>query len=116
MRESLYLLLVPLVEAFALPGLVERATQKPHANMIYTQCRRCSRTASNDITYPQASTVASSLTNPESCEVSTSQEFTLSKRILFMSPTLPQKPDWASAQQSANTNLIFVKNSHKHFQ
>lgn len=33
-----------------------------------------------------------------------------------MSPTLPQKPDWASAQQPANTNLIFVKNSHKYFQ
>lgn len=36
MREESVLSLVPRLEAFALPGLAERATtQKPHANMIY---------------------------------------------------------------------------------
>lgn len=82
MREESVLLLVPRLEAFALPGLVERATtQKPHANMIYKEIR-CSHTElSCDIAYPQASTVASVLTNPESCEVSNRQERASSKRI-----------------------------------
>ena len=37
-REILYLLPVPHSEAFALPISVERATQKPHADMYITNC------------------------------------------------------------------------------
>lgn len=78
--RTFYWLLVPLVEAFALPGLVERATDA-EASRKHDICNylRCSHTTNEDITYPPTSTVASFLTNPESCEVSTSQERALSK-------------------------------------
>ena len=53
-RGNLYLLLVPHFEAFALPFLPERATQKPTPICVYTTSLiagiRCPH--QNDITYP----------------------------------------------------------------
>ncbi|MDE6006891.1 MAG: hypothetical protein K2G67_05005 [Muribaculaceae bacterium] len=69
-------MLAPLVEAFALPGIVERANlQKPHAEYVMTTIHDA---LAPRLAYVYISTrhlpFATSLTIPESCEVSTSQE------------------------------------------
>ena len=77
-RGSLYLLPVPRIEAFALPGTVERATQKPTPICIYASLCHA---AQNGAGTPKvaikhthrASTVAMFLTVPEVCEVSMRQ-------------------------------------------
>ena len=53
-RGNLYLLLVPHFEAFALPFLPERATQKPTPICVYTisLIAGTRRPHQNDITYP----------------------------------------------------------------
>ena len=78
------LLLVPLVEAFALPGIVERANlQKPHAEYVHILRQQM-------LTHPAAGGIyistghlqfATFLTEIESCEVSESQERAPSKRF-----------------------------------
>ena len=59
-RGSLYLLLVPRIEALALPIKVERATQKPTPNML--QCYAVHTTMANIHIPHRTSTVASFLT------------------------------------------------------
>lgn len=93
MRENPYLLPVLLAEAFALPELVERATQKPHAEYVNMPTTRTLVLASGVICISTRHLpVAASLTNSEICEVSTSQERAQSKRFPLCLSTLPRCP------------------------
>lgn len=69
--------LVPRIEAFALPGTVERATRKPTPDMNVSPIRRrtnvCRQKGHAHNTSRRVSTVAMFLTVPESCEVSIRQ-------------------------------------------
>ncbi len=99
MRESQYRLFVPLLEAFALPELMERTTQKPHANMYIKRIPPFSWGYTLRYNIHKASTVATSLINSESCEVSNSQERALNRRIqkIFTLPVLLPHPGfWTS--------------------
>ena len=80
-----WLSLVPRLEAFALPNPVERATQKP-TPIWYTKptahpTLRQGIPWARCIHIHKASTVASLLTGSESCEVSSRQEQSVSKRF-----------------------------------
>lgn len=108
-RESHTVLLVPLVEAFALPESVERADmQRPHANMNINIIRARARRMYNKHIH-KASTVAAILTDSEVCEVSTSQERALSKRFFnkIMIQPSPRSPNRVSAVQSVMQ--IYIK-------
>ncbi len=50
-REGPYQLLVLLVEVFALPGLTERATQKPHAEYDSNDCTKSPHGSRADIVH-----------------------------------------------------------------
>jgi len=90
---------LPLLEAFALPGLVGTSNgaeaSRKHVSTPGDDARASLQGVDN--TYPHMPlTVAAILTNPESCEVSNSQERTLSKRF-FINMSLP----WQSAKAIA---------------
>lgn len=86
------LLPAPQLEAFALPGLVERTTQRPRANMHYVPARYSRITAGTAIYISTKTSVAATfLTNPESCEVSNCQERALST-LLYVFATARSIP------------------------
>ena len=119
-RGSLYLLPVPRIEAFALPGTVERATQKPTPICIYAfPCmlqRNDAGTPRVAIKYTRrASIVAMSLTVPEVCEVSMRQG---TKRLinafpLYAVPAPSASQEEASARKHCKNNERPVQNQVK---
>ena len=88
--QGLYLLPVPQLEAFALPGFVERTTQRPRANMHHnpTRCSRIHAGLTN-IHIHKGVRRCPFLTNPESCEVSNCQERALSNAFQYLSASRP---------------------------
>ena len=91
-RESLYLLLVPHLEALTLPILVERATFRGLTQICKNTQPNCSREQSSrceKLHIHKASTVASFLTKIRNCQISRCQERALSKRFLIMSASRP---------------------------
>ena len=96
-------LLVPQLEAFALPIFVERANlQRPHAEYEYANIETLSRFNIGRIYISTRSSTVCSIPDEdkESCEVSNCQERALSKRFLlclFLHPHPTLAHDRASA-------------------
>ena len=103
------LLPVPRLEAFALPGIVERANNAEASRRICIDTPKTNTTVL-DISDINISTrhllFATFLTIPESCEVSNRQERASSKRFQNVCRASRIAHDRASAMRSATVNLV----------